>query len=162
MFHAYSSIFTKSHISRNICPYSRIFRQIQAHSESWHYRPVSISTCSSSQVLLSNHCSNLFGNFFHFCFKSKHSTLFFQDSISIITVTTIIACHAYVSMPSTPLKLAAKPHKHVTHSTQATHASTSPTRACYPCKHTTHTTNASTLAAPTTLARIAHHFSNSL
>ena len=27
-------------------------------------------------VLLLNHCSDIFGRFFDFCFKSKHSTFF--------------------------------------------------------------------------------------
>ena len=34
------------------------------------------NACSLSQVLLLNRCSDLFGTFFHFYFKSKHSTCF--------------------------------------------------------------------------------------
>ena len=43
-----------SHISRHICPH-------------WDWSKVmQRNTCSSSQVLFSNQCSNLFGTFFHF------------------------------------------------------------------------------------------------
>ena len=42
---------------------------------------------------IKNHWSNLFGIFFHFCFKGKHSSFFLRDSISVITITIIIACH---------------------------------------------------------------------
>ena len=38
MFQVYSDIFTTLDIRRDICPHSSIFRQIQAYSESWHYR----------------------------------------------------------------------------------------------------------------------------
>ena len=46
-------------------------------------------TCSSSQILFLNHCSNLFETFFHFCFKSRHSTFVLQDNISVIIIIII-------------------------------------------------------------------------
>ena len=60
LFHAYSRIFIKLHILRHIFP----------HWDSYIFRIL------ASQVLLLNHCSDLFGTFFYFCLKSKYSTSF--------------------------------------------------------------------------------------
>ena len=101
------------------------------------------NTCYSGQVLLVNHCSNLLGTFFRFCFKSKHSTF--------------LTSGEYFSNNSnnnkTPPALARHQRMHVTH---ASHASTQPTPATlarHPCKHATHATHASTPPMPPTLAR---------
>ena len=53
------------------CLYLAIYQQIQAYSGSYR-----LKSGSSNQVLLLNHCYNLFRIFFHFCFRSKHSTFF--------------------------------------------------------------------------------------
>ena len=76
------------------------------------------STCSSSQVLLVFPCSNLFGTFFHFCFKSNHSTFFLKDSLSITTITIIISCNMRLLITHTTL---------TTHLTHTTLVSMSPT-----------------------------------
>ena len=60
LLHAYSGIFIKLHILRHIFP----------HWDSYIFRIL------ASQVLLLNHCSDLFGTFFYFCLKSKYSTSF--------------------------------------------------------------------------------------
>ena len=124
MFHPYSSIFTMLHLSRNICPHSDIFQQIQAYSG-----PVQIAktknTCSSSQVFLLSHCSNLFGTFL---FQKQTFNIFFvQDSISIITMTT----KKHTTHVSTPGTLARYLRKHATHLTHASILSTPTMVACF-------------------------------
>ena len=84
-----SSWATKLHKSRDIWEYFSRFRYIQdsditgSDNVNQHLRV--------SQILLLNHCSNLFRTFVHFCFKSEHSTFFSTH-----------ACHI---------------HKHATHAT---------------------------------------------
>ena len=89
IFHAYREIFghTRTYFSR--------FKHIQNHCIT---APNSAcSTCSSSQVVLHlNHYWNLFGRFFHFCFKSKYSTYFFRDNISITIITIKISSHPLI------------------------------------------------------------------
>ena len=49
------------------------------------------NTCCSSQVLLLNHCSNIFGISFSFFFQSWHSIYFvLQNKISMITKTRML------------------------------------------------------------------------
>ena len=108
------------------------------------------STCSSSQVLLVFPCSNLFGTFFHFCFKSNHSTFFLKDSLSITTITIIISCNmrllithttlttylihtTHVSLPPTPMSttqptLSRYPHHPRNPRLHITHTSMLPTQ----------------------------------
>ena len=99
--------------------------------------------------------------FFHFCFKSKHSTFFSSGQyFNIIIMTITIARHSrqhathasQVSMPHIPP---------TTQGYHTTHASTQPTPRMlerHPHKYATYATHTST---PPTLARIANHFSNS-
>ena len=61
------------------------------------------STCSSSQIFLVFPCSNLFGSFFHFCFKSNHSTFFRKDSLSIPAIAIIISCNMSLLITHTTL-----------------------------------------------------------
>ena len=132
------------------------------------------STCSSSQVLLVFPCSNLFGTFFHFCFKSNHSTFFLKDSLSITTITIIISCNmhllithttltthlTHVNMPPTPMSttqptLSRYPHHPRNPHLRITHTSMLPTQV------PTYATYAHILPMSLTVARIECHFSNS-
>ena len=197
MFHVQSSIFTKLHISRNVCPHWSIFQQIQAYSDIFrHIQDLGIIGSNNikqhllfNQVLLLNNCSNLFGTFIHFYFKGKHSKKFFRDSISIITITIIIACHprqrathaTQSCMPPAQPMLHTQECNPRQNDTQAIDASTPPTQARHPyhpryhathasmllnppmiaCHPRQHITHASTLPTLPALARIARHFSNS-
>ena len=135
MFHAYSGIFTKLHISRHICPHcdSDKFRMLAL--------PVQVmlsDTCSSSQVLVLNHISGLFGTFFHFC-KSKR--LIFCSSRWYFNNNNNNNDSMQPTLAPSP------PNPHYTRQyTRATHASTPPR------KHATHATHAS---MPPTQARLS-------
>ena len=126
-------------------------------------------------VMLTWNISELFRRFFHFCFKSKHSTFFFQDSISIITI--IKACHprqhtTQVNMPLTPITLHMLTN-HPRHQRQdATLASSPPNQVRHPRRTPLtqphqpglprqYVTDASMPPMLPTLTRIAHNFSNS-
>ena len=135
------------------------------------------STCSSSQVLLVFLCSNLFGTFYHFCFKGKHSTFFLKDGLSITTITIIISCNmrllithttltthlthtTHVNMPPTPMSttqptLSRYPHHPRNPHLRITHTSMLPTQV------PTYATYAHILPMSLTVARIECHFSNS-
>ena len=138
------------------------------------------STWSSSQVLLVFPCSNLFGTFFYFCFKSNHSTFFLKDSLSITTIAIIISCNmsflithttlttltthlthtTLVSMSPTPMSttqptLSRYPHHPRNPRLHITHTS------CYPRRYAIYATYAHMIPMPLTVARIECHFSNS-
>ena len=135
MFHV-SGIFTKLHLSRNICLHSGIFQQIQAYSGSLHYQ-------SKQYIPAPNlHCSNLHETFFFFIFVSKVDIqhFFHHYSFLIITITVTTTCH---------------PCQYATHATVTIMPST---QTCYPphprYMHQ-HATHASTSATPTMLARFS-------
>ena len=93
--------------------------------------------------------------FFHFCFKSKHSTFFSSgqyfnnnnDNNNSSSLT--LACHPrqpsqHATHSTHNTRLSRHPRQYATH---ATHARTSPTQArdlCYPHKHATHASTNST------------------
>ena len=146
MLHVCPGKFTKLHIFRHaffltlghISADSGIFRILAL--------PVQITqsnTCSSSQVILLNHCSNLFGKKPIFAAKVNIQNFFIQDSISIITIKIIVACH---------------PRQHAIHPTHTTHARKQRKLERHPRHPRQDAIHAST---PPTLARIAHHFPNS-
>ena len=89
MFLAYSGILTKVHILKHICPYwdSVIIRILPLQVQI-----MKSNTCSSNQVILLNHFSDLFGTFFH-CFKLNKTMFFLQGPISIITLTVKLTYH---------------------------------------------------------------------
>ena len=138
------------------------------------------STCSSSQIFLVFPCSNLFGSFFHFCFKSNQSTFFRKDSLSIPAIAIIISCNmsllithttlttltthlahtTLVSMSPTPMSttqptLSRYPHHPRNPRLHITHTS------CYPRRYAIYATYAHMIPMPLTVARIECHFSNS-
>ena len=131
MFHAYSGIFTKLHISRHIWD-SDIFRILALPVQSNVKQHLLFKSGSSFEPLF-----RCIWNIFSFL-NTQH--FFFQDSILILRITMIIACnpryhttHAtHASTPLIPPKLARHPRKHATH---VTHASTPPTQA----RHLHHT-----------------------
>ena len=86
----YIQAYSRSYIPGYIYP--GIFVHIHAYFSIFKcIQESSTNTCSSSQVLLLNHSSNIFGIFFSFCFKSWHSIYFvLQNKISIITKTRMI------------------------------------------------------------------------
>ena len=142
MFHAYSGIFTKLHISRHIWD-TDIFRILTLPVKTWNYNTNYNSMVQSN---VKQHLLFKSGSSFESLFRSiwnifsfLNTKLFFlQDSISILKITIIIACN---------------PRYHTTHPTHATHASTPPippTLARHPCKHATHVIHNST---PPTQAR---------
>ena len=146
MFHAYSGIFTKLHISRHIWD-SDIFRILALPVQTWNYNTNYNSMVQSN---IKQHLLFKSGSSFESLFRSiwnifsflKTLHFFLQDSISILRITTIIACNQ---------------RYHTTHPTHATHASTTlipPTLACHPRKHAAHVTHAST---PPTQARHPRH-----
>ena len=90
------------------------------------YQIMQTNTCSSGRVLLLNHCSNLFATFFHFCFKSKHSTFsssgqYFRNNSNNNNKT-----------PSTLARHPRYPRNARKHGTHATHASMQPTQVRHP------------------------------
>ena len=146
MFHAYSGIFTKLHISRHIWD-SDIFRILALPVQTWNYNTNYNSMVQSNvkQHLLFKSGSSfesLFRSIWNiFSFLSTYH-FFLQDSISI-------------------LRIACNPHYHTTHPAHATHASTPPippTLAPHPRKHATHVTHASIPPMPHTLARHPHKY----
>ena len=122
----YSQSYTCRSIFAHIRAYFRKFRNIQ---------DLGITSSNNfNEYLLfksgtSNHCSDLFDTFFHFCFKSIHY-FFLQDSISTIIIAIITACHLY---------------KHTINLTHATHVSMPHTLTRHLRSHTTHSTHTSTL-----------------
>ena len=116
MFHSYSAIFTKLHMSRHNSGDSGIFRTLALPA-----RIMLTNTCSSSQVLLIT-VQIYLKHFFIFVSKVEIQYFYLDDSISMITTAIIIACHTC---------------KHALHLTHATHASTRHTLARHLSKHTT-------------------------
>ena len=93
---------------------------------SWHCR---LSNVKQYLLFKSGYSFKSFGTFFYFCFKINIQFFFFQDSISIIIIKIIIACHprqhvTLASTPPMPPTLARHTRKQATH---ATHISTNST-----------------------------------
>ena len=141
MLHACPGKFTKLHIFRHA--FFLTLGHISADSSIFRILVLSVqitqsNTCSSSQVILLNHCSNLFGTFFHFCCKGKHSKLFYSgqyfnnNNKNNSSMSSTLARHP--------------PHPHYTRqeATQVRTTPTPPTLGRYPRKHATHVSTNST------------------
>ena len=142
--HILNLAWVDSDIFRTLACLGTLFRHIHKvtdieaylpHWDSGMFRILALQACNASYVkqhllFKSGYSFKSFVTFFfYFCFKSKHS-IFFQDSISIITIKVIMACHPdHATYASTPPTLALHSRKHATH---ATHARKSPTQAHHP------------------------------
>ena len=116
MFHAYSGIFTKLHISRHIWD-----------SDICKILALPVQSNVKQHLLIKS------GSSFESLFRSIWN-IFLQDSISILRITIIIACNpryhtthpTHANTPLTPPTLTRHLRKHATHTT---HASTPPALA---------------------------------